>query len=170
MTDAAAAQALASADIVIGVHGAGLANAIYSRDGLVLVELLGGYGEDVPAFYQRVAASRAGAHVRLKLPQERSPIDGGLVVPAELARQVASCAVDAWRRKRAACEELRAHGLLVSYASPALEPLPAPPAVGEASVALHFGPLAPCEVSLRCWYKLERLFDRLGTARCDAPT
>jgi len=47
---------IADADIVYGLHGAGLANSLYSRKGNVLVEIVGNYGGD-SLFYTRVAVS-----------------------------------------------------------------------------------------------------------------
>ena len=45
---------IANADIVYGLHGAGLANAFYARKHNVLVEFVGNYGGD-SLFYTRVA-------------------------------------------------------------------------------------------------------------------
>ena len=45
---------ISNADIVYGLHGAGLANALYARTGGVLVEVVGNYGGD-SLFYTRVA-------------------------------------------------------------------------------------------------------------------
>ena len=50
---------IANADIVYGLHGAGLGNSFYSRTGSVLVEIVGNYGGD-SLFYTRVAVCHVG--------------------------------------------------------------------------------------------------------------
>ena len=49
---------LAAADLVIGPHGAGLANGLLARRGLVLVEIHGEFGGELDLF-RRVADARA---------------------------------------------------------------------------------------------------------------
>ena len=57
-------EASAQADIVIGLHGAGNANALYAKEGVLVVELHGGYssyGQSDNTMYQRVADARQGS-------------------------------------------------------------------------------------------------------------
>ena len=39
-------EVISTADVVVSLHGAGLINGIFARDGVILVELHGGYGAD----------------------------------------------------------------------------------------------------------------------------
>ena len=59
---------ISDADIVYGLHGAGLANSFYSRKGNVLVEIVGNYGGD-SLFYTRVAAATYGDWLRVTVPR-----------------------------------------------------------------------------------------------------
>ena len=58
--EAATARRFAEADLVVGPHGAGLANAMLARNGLVLVEIHGDFGSEQDLF-RKVADARRGA-------------------------------------------------------------------------------------------------------------
>ena len=54
-----------AADVVLGPHGAGLANALLARRGLVLVEIHGDFGAELDLF-RKVADGRAGGYVSVR--------------------------------------------------------------------------------------------------------
>lgn len=85
-------QSFAGADIVLGPHGAGLANALLARRGLVLVEVHGDFGSELDLF-RKVADGRAGGYVSVK---GRAGGGGGMTFTAGDAEKVASCAVNLW--------------------------------------------------------------------------
>ena len=85
-------RSFAGADIVLGPHGAGLANALLARRGLVLVEVHGDFGAELDLF-RKVADGRAGGYVSVK---GRFSGAGGMTFTAEDASQIAACAVNVW--------------------------------------------------------------------------
>ena len=85
-------KSFAGADIVLGPHGAGLANALLARRGLVLVEIHGDFGAELDLF-RKVADGRAGGYVSVK---GRFSGAGGMTFSAEDASSIASCAVNVW--------------------------------------------------------------------------
>mmetsp|Transcript_20911 Transcript_20911/g.62319 ORF Transcript_20911/g.62319 Transcript_20911/m.62319 type:complete len:475 (-) Transcript_20911:52-1476(-) len=85
-------RSFAGADIVLGPHGAGLANALLARRGLVLVEVHGDFGAELDLF-RKVADGRAGGYVSVK---GRFSGLGGMRFTPEDASQIAACAVNVW--------------------------------------------------------------------------
>jgi hypothetical protein len=55
-----------SADILIGLHGAGLTNAIFAKEGIYLIELKGHYGFDLDLF-AIVTEARRGRYLQLDI-------------------------------------------------------------------------------------------------------
>jgi capsular polysaccharide biosynthesis protein len=53
------------ADIIIGLHGAGLTNAMFSRKGVVVVEFKSAYGS--AEVYRKIAQSREGGYVMVPM-------------------------------------------------------------------------------------------------------
>ena len=85
-------RSFAGADVVLGPHGAGLANALLARRGLVLVEIHGDFGAELDLF-RKVADGRAGGYVSVK---GRFSGGGGMTFTAGDASSIASCAVNVW--------------------------------------------------------------------------
>jgi hypothetical protein len=85
-------RSFAGADVVLGPHGAGLANALLARRGLVLVEIHGDFGAELDLF-RKVADGRAGGYVSVK---GRFSGAGGMTFTAGDAAAIASCAVNVW--------------------------------------------------------------------------
>ena len=85
-------RSFAGADIVLGPHGAGLANALLARRGLVWSKVHGDFGAELDLF-RKVADGRAGGYVSVK---GRFSGAGGMTFTAEDASSIASCAVNVW--------------------------------------------------------------------------
>ena len=85
-------RSFAGADIVLGPHGAGLANALLARRGLVLVEVHGDFGAELDLF-RKVADGRAGGYVSVR---GRFSGGGGMTFSAGDASNIAACAVNVW--------------------------------------------------------------------------
>ena len=85
-------RSFAGADVVLGPHGAGLANALLARRGLVLVEVHGDFGAELDLF-RKVADGRAGGYVSVR---GRFSGGGGMTFTAGDASSIASCAVNVW--------------------------------------------------------------------------
>lgn len=84
-------QSFAEATIVVGMHGAGLANAIFAPEHFVLVELHTGYGSNLD-LYRKLAQARKGGYVSVSLEP------GGILTNAS---QLAQCALRlSWTLRR----------------------------------------------------------------------
>ena len=90
---AAIAEDLASADILVSLHGAGLVNAIFAEDGVVLVELHGSYGAD-DVIFRRLAQGRKGGYLRARVVE--TP-EAHYIRTPERASAIADCALALWR-------------------------------------------------------------------------
>jgi capsular polysaccharide biosynthesis protein len=53
------------ADVIVSLHGAGLVNGVFARDGVMLVELHGGYGAD-DVIFRRLAQGRQGGYMKVR--------------------------------------------------------------------------------------------------------
>ena len=56
------ARAFASAEVVVGLHGAGLANALFARRGHILIELKGRYRHEND-YFRKIAQARHGGYI-----------------------------------------------------------------------------------------------------------
>lgn len=92
-------RTFARADIVVGMHGAGLANALFAREKFVLVELHGSYGANLDLF-RKIAQARRGGYVSvttvggIKKPPRGTGLDS-----TEIKRTV-DCSLAIWNRGR----------------------------------------------------------------------
>ena len=93
----AVVRAFAEADIVIGMHGAGLANSLFAPLNFVLVELHSAYGSDLDLF-RKLAQARQGGYVSVTA----AVAGDGAFLDLPNATNVVDCAVALWRRGSAA--------------------------------------------------------------------
>ena len=103
----ATAHAFADADVVVGPHGAGLANALLARRGLVVVEIHADFGSEQDLF-RKVADARGGGFLSVR--GRTGSAGGGMALTGADAAAVTACALGLWRdgsagrRARAAAE------------------------------------------------------------------
>ena len=50
--------------MIVSLHGAGLVNCVFAKDGATLVELHGGYGAD-DVIFRRLAQGRRGGYLKV---------------------------------------------------------------------------------------------------------
>ena len=94
---AATAKRFFDADVVVGPHGAGLANAMLAGDGLVVAEIHGEFGSEQDLF-RKVADARRGGYVSVRGRGSGS----GMTLSDADADKVAACALGLWRDGAAA--------------------------------------------------------------------
>mmetsp|Transcript_1588 Transcript_1588/g.2004 ORF Transcript_1588/g.2004 Transcript_1588/m.2004 type:complete len:570 (+) Transcript_1588:84-1793(+) len=90
------AQVFVDADIVIGMHGAGLANAVFAAKstGSILIELRTSYGGHLDIFSMLSTATDAGY---MWVSMEKTK--GGVTLPNQHVKSVAACAVHMFQVK-----------------------------------------------------------------------
>ena len=86
-----------SADIVVGLHGAGLTNAALASRGHVVVELKSHYNRASDLF-KKIAQAREGGYMWVNTQQYGDGPGNGQALPLDLATSVASCAVALWHQ------------------------------------------------------------------------
>jgi len=82
------------ADAVVGLHGAGLTNAVFSRKGVIMVELKGLYGYNLDLFAV-VTDARQGIHCQVNILSYHKREGGHSPIDKRLADRVYKCLVDA---------------------------------------------------------------------------
>jgi hypothetical protein len=92
----AQAKPFLNADVVVGLHGAGLANAALANEGAVVVELKDAFKRQ-SSLFKKVAQGRRGAYVWANTQPGESEGRGQTMSP-DLAEATAQCAVALWHQ------------------------------------------------------------------------
>ncbi|KAJ8610603.1 hypothetical protein CTAYLR_007174 [Chrysophaeum taylorii] len=87
-----------AADLVVGMHGAGLANALFAPNHFVLVELHGGYGASLDLF-RKISQARRGGYVSVATQGGGGAEERGASLDANRSTRVAACAVALWEQQ-----------------------------------------------------------------------
>lgn len=98
---------LSRADIIVGLHGAALANALFARTAPVVAELAGPYGERSELF-RKVAQARHGAHFQMRVTPTGSGPNHCHAITTATAEATADCALQLWLGDPHACDSKEA--------------------------------------------------------------
>jgi len=93
------------ADIVVGLHGAGLTNAALSPEGVVLVELKSHFNRASDLF-KKIAQGRSGGYMWVNTEQAtRGGVGYGQMLNMSSASAVANCAASLWRKGKYSAQQ-----------------------------------------------------------------
>lgn len=89
----------AGADIILGMHGAGLSNALFAPEGFVLVELHGAYGASLDLF-RKIAQARKGGYISVATVGSVKKAVRGMILDKSNSSSLTDCAIALWKRGR----------------------------------------------------------------------
>lgn len=87
----------AGADIILGMHGAGLSNALFAPEGFVLVELHGAYGASLDLF-RKIAQARMGGYISMATVGGVDKPARGMGLDKGNSSSLTDCAIALWKR------------------------------------------------------------------------